>query len=229
LIYFIDILFTFFSIPKNYDNKLSVDSNINSLKHFYQAIKKSFSFDIFPVLIFSLIMLTLGGFYQSFFLIFLKSIGWGRTEILAYSSLFSIIFMPISIYGIKILSRFNVVKTIFVGGIIFAVSSIVIGLAAAVAGFTGVLILMEIGELGSFLSNSSRSGYMSKAFSSFPHGSAVLDTIFSPLGTALGAMLGGLLVSHIGYSGIFVFGGILILLLTFLIKFSPRVFDNDSG
>jgi len=221
LIYFVDILFTFFSIPKNFDIKLSVDFNTNSLEHFYQAIKKSFSFDIFPVLIFSLTILILGGFYQSFFLIFLKSIGWGRTEILAYSSLFSIIFMPLSVYGIKILSNFNVVKTIFVGGIIFAASSIIIGLTVAVVGFAGVLVLMEIGELGSFLSNSSRSGFMSKAFSTFPHGSAVLDTIFSPLGTALGAMLGGLLVSHIGYSGIFVFGGILILLLTFLIKFSP--------
>ncbi|MBF8250337.1 MAG: hypothetical protein HW400_938, partial [Candidatus Levybacteria bacterium] len=85
LIYFINILFTFSSMPQKLNAQLTVDSYANSLSQFGQIIKKSFTPNIFPVLIFSLAILILGGFYQSFFLIFLKSIGWGRTEILAYS------------------------------------------------------------------------------------------------------------------------------------------------
>jgi len=226
LIYLIDILFTYFSKPNNFNIQLTVDSNVNSLNHFYQVIKKSFNFNIFPILLFSLVVLILGGFYHSFFLIFLKNIGWGRTQILTYSSIFSILFMPISLYGIRILSCPNIVKTIFIGGLIFAISSILIGLTAAFVGFIGILILMEVGELGSFLSSSSRSGFISKAFSSFPHGAAVLDTVFSPLGVALGSLGGGLLVGNIGYSGIFVIGGILIVISAFLLNI--RLIKTES-
>lgn len=225
LIHLANILFTFFSIPKNSNTQLAVDSSGTSLSHFYQVIKKSFNFNVFPILAFSLIVLILGGFYQSFFLVFLKSIGWGKIEILTYSSLLSVLFLPVSLYGIRILSGSNTTKTIITGGAIFAVSSVVIGLTASIAGFIGILILDLILELGGFLSTSSRSGFISKTFSSFPHGAAVLDTIFSPLGTAIGALFGGLLIGYIGYSGIFISGGILILLLAFWLKFRPL----DSG
>jgi len=219
LIYFINILFTFSSMPQKLNAQLTVDSYANSLSQFGQIIKKSFTPNIFPVLIFSLAILILGGFYQSFFLIFLKSIGWGRTEILAYSSLLSLISLPISLYGIRMLFDSGIVEIIFIGGIMFAISSLTIGLAVPLAGFIGILILMEIGELGSFLSSSSRSGFISKSFSFFPHGAAVLDTIFSPLGIASGSFFGSLLIGHIGYPGIFILGGILIMFLAFFIKF----------
>jgi MFS family permease len=227
LIHTANVLYTYFSIPKNLNIQSSADSYADSLDHFLQAIKKSFNFNIFPILIFSLIILILGGFYQSFFLIFLKSIGWRQTEILAYSSLFSILFLPISWYGIKILSGSNVVKTVFMGGILFGISSVAIGLSASFVGFVGIIILMEIGEFGSFLSNSSRSGYISKAFASFPRGAAVLDTAFSPLGVALGSLLGGFTVEHVGYSRIFILGGILILLLALFIKRSFVLTKNN--
>ena len=213
-------------MSKNLNVQLTADSYVNSLSHFSQVIKKSFSFNVFPILVFSLAILILGGFYQSFFLIFLKSIGWGRTQILTYSSLFSILFLPLSLYGIRVLSGSSVVRTIFIGGVVFAIASVAIGLTASFVGFIGILIFMEIGEFGSFLSNSSRSGFISKVLSSFPHGAAVLDTIFSPLGTALGSLLGGLLVGQIGYSGIFISGGILIVFLVFLLNFHPLTLRN---
>jgi predicted MFS family arabinose efflux permease len=222
LIHAINILYTFFSIPEKLNSGLTMCPYGNSLNHFREVMKKFFEPDIFPVLIFSLAVVVLGGFYQSFFLIFLKSIGWQKTEILAYASLSSILFLPLSLWGIRILSGSNVVKTIFISGAVFAISSILVGLMASLAGFIGILVLMEINELGSFVSGSSRSGFVTKIFSSFPHKAAVLDTIFSPLGVALGSLLGGVIVGYAGYSGIFIFGGILILFLGFLIKrFSP--------
>jgi MFS transporter, DHA1 family, multidrug resistance protein len=212
-----NMFYTFFSIPKNLKFQSTEESYANSIYNFWQLIKKSLSFDISSILIFSLIILILGGFYQSFFLVFLRSIGWSQTEILAYSSIFSIIFLPVSLYGIRVLSSSGIVKTILLGGILFAISSVAVGMTASIVGFAGILILMVIGELGSFLSNSSRSGFVTKAFPSFPRGGAVLDTIFSPLGTALGALVGGLLIGYIGYSGIFILGGIMILLLALLV------------
>jgi MFS family permease len=220
IVHLINILYTFLSIPKNFKIKSTTDSNINSLIHFYQVIKKSFSINIFPVLIFSLAILIVGGFYQSFFLIYLKNIGWKQAEILAYSSLFSILFLPLSLYGIRLLSRLGIKKIIFIGGAVFAISSMLIGSIASLVGFMGILILMLVGELGSFLSSSSRSGFISTAFSSFPHGAAVLDTVFSPLGVALGSLIGGLLIGLIGYSGIFIFGGSLILIMLVLVNCS---------
>jgi MFS transporter, DHA1 family, multidrug resistance protein len=212
-----NMFYTFFSIPKNLKIQPAEEPYSESIYNFWQLIKKSLNFDISSILIFSLIILTLGGFYQSFFLVFLRNIGWSQTEILAYSSIFSIIFLPVSLYGIRILSSSGIIKTILLGGILFAISSVIVGTSASILGFVGILIFMEIGELGSFLSSSSRSGFVTKAFPSFPRGSAVLDTIFSPLGTALGALVGGLLIGYIGYSGIFILGGVLILLLALLV------------
>jgi MFS family permease len=220
-IHAINILYTLLSMPKSFNIQLTTDSHASSLSHFWQVIKKSFSLNIFPVLFFSLVVLTLGGFYQSFFLIFLKSIGWKQAEILTYSSVFSFIFLPLSLYGMRILSGSNISKIILMGGIIFAISSIVVGLTASFVGFAGILVMMLIGELGSFLSNSSRSGFITKNFSSFPHGAAVLDTLFSPLGVALGALFGGLLIGAIGYSRIFIFGGISIVFLALFLIFLP--------
>jgi hypothetical protein len=218
----VNILYTYFSLRKDLNIQPDVDSYANSLNHFGQIIRNSFNSSILPILIFSLAILSLGGFYQSFFLIFLKNIGWGREQIFLYLSLSSILFLPLSLLGVRIFSKTNLVKTIFAAGVIFSISSIAIGLTASFVGFLGILALMVTAELGSLLSNSSRSRFIAKTFASFPHGSAVLDTIFSPLSVALGSLLGSLLISHIGYSGIFISWGILILFLSLFIKiFTP--------
>jgi MFS family permease len=228
LIHTVNILYTYFSVRKSLNIQLDIDSYASSLSHFGQVIKNSFNSDILPVLIFSLAILTLGGFYQSFFLIFLKSIGWGMTQILLYSSLSSIVFLPLSLFGIRAISNFNAIKIIFTAGIVFAISSIAIGSIAPLVGFLGILILMLIAQLGSFLTNSSRLRFITRVFSSFPHGVTVLDTILSPLSVALGSLFGGLLlIEHIGYSGIFISGGILIIFLSLFIKiFHPLTEEN---
>jgi MFS family permease len=222
LIHTVNILYTYLSVRKELNIQPDVDSYANSLSHFGQIIKNSLNSNILPILIFSIAILTLGGFYQSFFLIFLKDIGWGRGQIFLYASLFSVLFLPLSSFGMRIFSKSNLAKTIFVAGVVFAASSVVIGLTASFVGFLGIIMLMITAQLGSFLSNSARSGFIAKTFSSLPHGSTVLDTILSPLGLALGSLLGSLLVGHIEYSGIFVSGGILILFLSLFIKiFTP--------
>jgi len=57
---------------------------------------------------------------------------------------------------------------------------------------------------------SGRSGLLSTKLKEYPEESAAVDTIFSPLATAAGALIGGLIILPLGYPLIFILGGILI-------------------
>ena len=219
LIYLINIVFTFFNLRKSESDSYLKTSFKESLSNFFSASKKLFQPQIFPIMLISFLVLFVGGFYSSFFLIFLKENGWSQNTILTYSSLNSLLFLPISFFGLHILSKNTSLKNIFIGSLLFGIFSLLIGWFGIFLGFIGTLILNEILELGSFVSSSARSGFVSRIFSSHPSEAGALDTIFSPLGVALGSLVGGLLIGYIGYSGIFVFGGILILLLVLSLRF----------
>lgn len=224
-IYLIDIMFTIFNLKKSeFSNYLKISFR-ESLSNFFSTSKKIFQPQFFPFILVSFLVLFVGGFYSSFFLIFIKENGWSQNTILTYSSLSSLLFLPISFYGLHILSKNTSLKNIFVGSLLFGIFSLLIGQFGIFLGFVGVLILNGMLDLGSFISSSARSGFISKIFSSHPSETGALDTIFSPLGVALGSLIGGLLIGYIGYSGIFIFGGIAVFLLAFWLKFSPL----DSG
>ncbi len=218
-IYLIDIIFTFFNLKKSEFSNYLKTSFRESLSNFLSTSKKLFQPQIFPIVLVSFLVLFVGGFYSSFFLIFLKENGWTQNTILTYSSLSSLLFLPISFIGLHILSNKTSLKNILMGSLSFGIFSLLIGWFGIFLGFIGILILSELLELGNFISSSARSGFVSRIFSSHPREAGALDTIFSPLGTALGSLVGGLLVGYVGYSGIFVFGGILILFLALSLSF----------
>lgn len=225
LIYLIDIVLTVSNLKKAEFFNYVETSFGQSLSNFFSAAKKIFQPQIFPATLTSFLVLFVGGFYSSFFLIFLKENGWSQNTILTYSSLSSLLLLPISFYGLYILSRNTSLKNIFIGSLLFGIFSLLIGQFGIFLGFVGILILNEVLDLGSFVSSSARSGFISRTFSSRPAEAGALDTIFSPLGVALGSLIGGLLIGYIGYSRIFISGGTLILLLAFWLKFQSL----DSG
>jgi predicted MFS family arabinose efflux permease len=59
---------------------------------------------------------------------------------------------------------------------------------------------------------------MATKLKKYPEESAAIDTIFSPLSTAFGAIVGGFMIALFGYSSIFIFGGSIILLFSFMGK-----------
>ena len=64
--------------------------------------------------------------------------------------------------------------------------------------------------LGGLMAGAGRSGMMATRLREYPEESAAVDTIFAPLATATGAIIGGLLIGSLGYPVIFVIGGILL-------------------
>lgn len=217
VVYFVNIVFVLLSSSKTVDNSDRSKTLQESFERFVFIAKQSVSRPLLPFAAISFSVLLVGGFYHAFFVLFLKSIGWSQNAILFYLSLLSIIFIAMSLYGIHLLSNKKESQNIFLGGILYGTSSIVLGLTAGAVGFIGNLTLMGIKELGGFITGAGRSGVLSKFYSSYSKEVGALDTMFSPLGVALGSLVGGLLVGYIGYSKIFIFGGILVVLLTFLL------------
>lgn len=73
-------------------------------------------------------------------------------------------------------------------------------------------------SIGALMAGSGRSGLLTTELREYPEESAAIDTIFAPFGTALGALIGGLIVGIFGYSLIFLTGGIFILFIGILSK-----------
>jgi len=51
-----------------------------------------------------------------------------------------------------------------------------------------------------------------------PEEAGALDTIFSPLGIAFGALISGLIIGFLGYQLLFIFGGAFVILVSLLCK-----------
>ena len=192
-----------------------------SFDNFTKIAKQTLNLPLLPLVTISFSVLLVGGFYQAFFVLFLKSIGWNQNTILIYGSIFSLLFLPLSLYGIRLLSQVTINRNIFRGGVLFAVVSVLFGIIGGSLGFMGILILMETGELGSFIVNAGRSGILSKSFSSYSKETAAVDTVFSPIGVAFGSMLGGLLIGITGFPILFSIGGVFVLGVSLIAKLKP--------
>ncbi|MEK7503800.1 MAG: MFS transporter [Patescibacteria group bacterium] len=162
-----------------------------------------------PVFV-SFLVLILAGFNNTFFVLFLKNLGWSQNQILIFNSLLAFIFLPISIWAIKQIARFKSEANIFRGAQITGIFSILLGSFANVFNFYSVFIVMLGKYLGGLIASAGRSGMMSIRLREYPEESAAVDTIFAPLATATGAIVGGLLIGSLGYPAIFVIGGIFL-------------------
>lgn len=200
-----------FSKLKNQTNQLTEKIQIKESGQNYlkvlEVIKERKSF--FFVMI-SFLVLILAGFNNTFFVLFLKNLGWSQNQILFFSSLLSLIFLPISIWAIKQIGKFGSEINISRGSQIYGVSSILLGGLVSLLNFYYIFLIMLGKSIASLMANSGRSGLLTTKLRQFPEESAAVDTIFSPLATAAGALIGGLIIGSLGYPLIFILGGILI-------------------
>ena len=194
------------------ENVKITESGQNYLKVFKSLKTKSI---LFPVLA-SFLVLILAGFNNTFFVLFLKNLGWSQNQILIFNSLLSFIFLPISLWAIKQVARFKSETNVFRGAQITGIFSILLGSFASILNFYSVFIIMIGKYLGGLMAGAGRSGMMAAKLKGYPEESAAIDTIFSPLATALGALIGGLIIVSFGYPLIFVLGGIIIFTSGFL-------------
>ena len=203
---------------------------VDNYQEIFEKLKKKII--LIPIAV-SFSVLLLGGFYRAFFVLFLKELGWTQNLILLFVSLLSLVFLPISFFVIKRIGQVKSQKNIFQGAIISGVLSIILGGLGAFANFW-TIFLVKFGQgIGGLMSGSGRSGLLSQKLNKHPEEASALDTIFSPLGAALGSLMAGLIIDFLGFSNLFIVGGIFVLVVAIigerLTRKEPVKFDAGRG
>ena len=179
----------------------------------------------------SFLVLILAGFNNTFFVLFLKDLDWSQNQILIFNSLFYLVFIPLSFGIIKQLARSKSAINISRGSQIAGVFSVLLGALAAIVNFYSVFLLMLGTFIGSLITDSGRSGLLSLKLKKYPEESAAIDTIFSPLATAAGAIIGGFVILPLGYPLVFILLGLLIFTsgtLGFLFRSKIKGLKNQA-
>ncbi|MDI6591370.1 MAG: MFS transporter [Patescibacteria group bacterium] len=177
--------------------------------------------DILLPIFISFSVLLLFGFYRAFFVLFLKDqLNWSQNLILIFISISSLLFSPLSLFLIKRLELFRSEKNIFQGGLIVGTFSILFGILMPVLNFLSVLIIKAGQFAGSLVTNAGRSGLLSQRLKENPEEAGAIDTIFSPLGVALGALISGIIIDFLGYQLLFILGGLFVIGVGLLSRFT---------
>jgi len=213
-------IFCFTQLKREASRPLDKYFNFQKFQENYQKVfQKIKGRDILPPILISFSVLLLAGFYQAFFVLFLKdSLLWSQNLILIFASIFSFLFLPISLLIIKYLGRLRSEKNIFQGGLITGISSILFGALVPVLNFFSILLINFGRSIGSLITNSGRSGLISQKLKENPEEAGALDTIFSPLGVALGALISGAIIGAVGYNLLFILGGIFVVTVGLIVK-----------
>jgi len=219
----IQILTTFyclFQLGRKDVKPLGKDFNFQKFsqnyKEVFQKIKKR---DVlFPILI-SFSVLLLSGFYQGFGILSLKDVlHWLQNTIIIITAALCFLFSLFSLYLIRRLEKLKSEKNIFQGGIITGIFSILYGAFLPFLNFFSFMIINLFQSGGSLVCDSGRSGLVSKMLEENSEEAGAIDTIFSPLGTALGALVSGAIIGFLGYRFLFISGGIFVLVVGILGK-----------
>ncbi len=161
----------------------------------YKKVGNSMKFKgmIIPITT-SFLILTLVGFHNTFFVIFLKDMSWSQNHILWFNALLYLFFLPLSFIISKNIDRAKNIENISLGGKIVGIFSIILGLLASIINAFSLLIIVLSKNIGNLVANSGRSSLMGTKLKKYPEEAAAIDTIFSPLSTALGSLIGGILI-----------------------------------
>ena len=181
-----------------------------SSRNYLKVLKVIKGRNISPFVLTSFLVLILAGFNNTFFVLFLKNLGWSQNQILVFNSILSFAFLPISIWLIKQVARFRSEINISRGSQITGIFSILLGSFVNILNFYYIFLIMLGKSIGGLMTGSGRSGLLTTKLKEYPEESAAVDTIFAPFATATGAIIGGLIILPLGYPLIFVLGGILL-------------------
>ena len=191
----------------------------NFQENYQKTFQKLKSRRLLYSILISFSVLLLSGFYHAFFVLFLKTdLRWSQNLILIFVSVLSFLILPISLWIINRVGKQESKRSIFEGSLITGIFSILFGLLLPFLNFPLILIMMLGKSVGSLMASSGRSGLISKILKKIPEEGAAIDTIFSPLGVALGALISGLLLDFLGYKLLFILGGVFVLLVGLLLK-----------
>lgn len=211
-------LFAFSSLRKEKADNFT-EMELSECLDNYAKVGNSMKFNKmgFPVLV-SFLVLILAGFNNTFFVLFLKDLGLSQDQVLGFNSLICLLFLPISFLINMHIDRVRSVDNISLGGKVVGLFSVILGSLTTVMNLFSLSIIVIAKNIGSLIANSGRSGLMGVRLRRFPEEAAAVDTIFSPLSTAFGALIGGLLIYYFGYASIFIIFGVVIVLSSFFVR-----------
>ncbi|MDO8601377.1 MAG: MFS transporter [bacterium] len=207
---FFNAVFCFFNLRKKTGHLTEEIKIKESGQNYLKVLGSIKGKDFLPLIATSFLVLILAGFNNTFFVLFLKNLGWTQNKILIFNSLLSLIFLPVSLWVIKYVARHSSAANISFGSQITGVFSAILGGLAGILNFYYVFFIMLGKYAGGLITGAGRSGLLATKLREYPEESAAVDTIFSPLATAAGAIIGGLLIGPLGYPLIFIIFGVLI-------------------
>ena len=224
ILQFFCAFFCYSKLKKQSEPLLDGGFDHKDAKENYSAVFKIIkSGSVLPFALISLSVLFLAGFYRAFFVLFLKDeLLWSQDLILVFISLVSILFLPISLFLIRQLGKARSERNIIRGGLVSGGLSVLFGAMLPILNFLTVL-LINLGRLvGSFVCNAGRSGLISRNLKEKPEEAGAIDTVFAPLGVALGAFISGLIIGPLGYGFLFILGGVLVCLVSVSARFVKK-------
>ncbi|MEA2098484.1 MAG: MFS transporter [Patescibacteria group bacterium] len=186
------------SIRKNYSN-------------IFKIIRLDKAFILILMSLFS--ALVLGGIYRAFFVLFLENLYFSQEEVIKLIAIGSIVYFPLSIIVIKIMGKLKNVKIISSGMAIEGAVTIILGVFANVMNLLGLFTIMIIDTLGALLLGSGKSALLSKKLKNYQEEASTIDTVLTTICPAVGAFVGGIAISYIGFQSTFLIMGIIVFMM----------------
>jgi len=215
-------IFCFVKLKRPAQNLTEEIKTTESVANYAKVLKNMRTKGTGRFIFLSFLILILAGFNNTFFVLFLKNIGWSQNQILIFNSLLSMVFLPISFFTAFWLDKSKSGDNIIKGSRVAGIFSIILGLTANVLNFCSMFFIMLFKNIGGLITNSGRSGLLSTKLKKYPEESAAVDTVFSPLATSFGALMGGGLITLLGYPLIFIMSGALILVFGLNLKIDKK-------
>ena len=134
-------VFCYFSLRKHAEN-LTENIGIRKAEHNYvEVLKKINTKGTLPLIFTSFLVLIVAGFTNTFFVLFLKSLGWSQNSILIFNSISSLVFLPVSWLIVKLIKK-NSVDNVSYGSQISGIFSILFGVFSNFLNFYIVFVIM---------------------------------------------------------------------------------------
>lgn len=191
----------------------------NLQRNYQRAFHKLKQRTVLCLILISFSILLLGGFYRAFFVLFLKQeLAWSQNLILVFGAIFSLLFLPVSLWIIKKVETQKSLKNIFQGGIMVGLFTILFGAIIPFLNFLSILLINTARSIGGLMANSGRSGLVNRELKEYPEEAGAIDTIFSPLGMALGSLISGLIIGLLGFNLLFLFGGVFVFTVVIVVR-----------